>query len=487
MTRLSEGTRTTRQFLIHSGWIVVFLASATSSGQQQGSSASLRDQSASYYVWNGAASGGDGSEIHPFKSLSSVEAASGPGDVIYVSTTGTVDPLDGGIALKPGQKLIGLGPDGQPATARSSLARLTNSTDHLDGVIVTLSERNEVAGIQFADMRNHAILSSDSDLSGTHIHHNAFSGAVSSQEIIWSVRLMSESGVVSDVIVADNVFRDGDALGGIQVVHSGASSGKYLFERNEFSDLGGRAFHIWSQDTSRIDVAILDSVADNIGVGDRNSDSILPHLSGKSVQNVVVRNYRYKNTKQVGSRSNTGLEAFFMGAPFPGEESWCVGCTLTLKILDSVFENPITDGIQLTNFGSNTVFDVEIRNTKIIGANPQQAGGAISLIAQNAENSGSQTKLLMEDCDIIDSSRYGFVVTDQGDGYTSIVDLGGGALGSKGNNRFINSAVGEVQAINANPIAKHNWWGGKEARVDLQGDKSTIDFDQALTADPRSR
>jgi hypothetical protein len=438
----------------------------------------------SYYVRAGAAPEGDGSKDRPFASLQRAGAVSKDGDVIYLMASESADPLDGGIALKPRQRLIGLGPDGRTASVGSDMVRMTNSTQHLDGVIVRLSEGNEVAGIHFVDMQNHAILGTKTKLSGTHIHDNAFSGAAAGEEIIWSVRLESESGSVGDVRVTGSVFRDGDSLGGIQVVHRADSSGEYLFEGNRFFDLGGRAYHIWSLDTSRIRATILDSEADNIGVGDLNSDSILAHLCNSSKQHVVVRDFHYRNTKQVGNASNTGLEAFIMGAPFRGEESWCNGCELTLKIADSVFENPVTDGIQLVNFGSNSVLDFQIRNTKIIGAKPRQVGGGISLVPQNDKNTGSRTRLLVENTDVIDSAAYGFAVTDQSDGFTSIVDLGGGELGSAGHNRIINSSKGEVLVLNTKVVARHNWWGSRDPRVELQEDSSTVEWQPALTSDP---
>jgi hypothetical protein len=364
---------------------------------------------------------------------------------------------------------------------------MTNSTPHLGGVIVQLAERNEVAGIHFVDLQSHAILGSGSDYSGTRLHHNVFSGAASGRDILWSVLLRAESGAIRDVSITDSVFRDGDALGGIQVRHRAQSSGDYQLERNVFSDLGGRAYHLWSQGRSRIQARILDCSADNIGLGNRNSDSILPHLCGSSEQDVLVQNYHYKNTKQVGNRSNTGLEVFFVGAPRPQDDDWCVDAKLTLRILDSVFENAVTDAIQLTNFGTRSRLDIELRRCKILGAKPKQVGGAISLLAQNPANRGSRTRLLIENTDILDSTAYGLAISDRGEGYTSTVDLGGGALGSAGGNRILRSAAGEVQAIQANPVARHCWWGGDPPRTDLQGDTSTLEADPPLAQDPRSR
>src|SRR6202022_4031005 len=64
-----------------------------------------------WFVSATAPAGGDGSADHPFNSLAGVQAASGAGDIIVVVPSPvSVPPLDGGIALKPGQRLLGGGP-----------------------------------------------------------------------------------------------------------------------------------------------------------------------------------------------------------------------------------------------------------------------------------------------------------------------------------------------------------------------------------------
>ena len=433
------------------------------------------------YVQAGADDNGQGTASKPFASLADASAAA-DGDTIFVLASGSTTPLDGGIALAPGQKLIGLDSNGNSATDPADMPRLTNSTEHLDGTVVQLSEGNEVSGLHLVDLQSHGITSATGQHSGTRIHHLAFSGAAESEEIIFSIELLSASAV-TDVVISDSQFSDGEDLGGIHVLHTGDSTGDYRFERNRFSALGGRAYHVQTVDTARIDARILDSSADNIGRGERNSDSILPHLSNRSEQSIVVRNYRYKNSGQVGNQSNCGLEAFIMGPPFQDDSRFCTGCKLRLEITDSVFEQPVTDGIQLINFGSNTVLDVAIRNTRIVGANPQQVGGGLSLLAQNEQNSGSRTTLLVENSDITGSAAYGFAASDQGEGNTATIDLGGGELGSAGNNRITGSASGEIQLINSSATAKNNWWGGTAPRVDKQGSSDLV-AEPALAADP---
>jgi len=430
----------------------------------------------SLYVMAGAPDGGSGTETKPFNSLSAVEASSTAGDTIYLLRGREGALLDGGIALKPGQKLLGT----------TGKVRLTNTTSHLDGVCVELSDGNEVAGIHFENINNNAIHAIGVNLSGTIIRDILVKGCAKSEDVIYAIFLESKSGSTTLVDVSDCVIRDGDDMGGILIAHSGDSKGNYVFTRNHFSDLGGRAYMIWSRNTSQIVSRIEDSTADNIGIGDRNSDSILPRLWGQSEQMMSVRNYHYKNSKQVGNISNCGFEVFLMGEPFKNEDEWCDGCEMTLEITDSVFENTITDGIQLTNYGSNSTMDLAIRRTKVIGANPQQGGGAISLIAQNQHNSGGKTKLLVEDCDIVDSGKYGVAILDRSsETNTSIVDFGGGALGSKGNNRIVNSKEFEAVVVNGNPVAKNVWWGTTTPRIAVEGKRSSIQIHPFLKNDIR--
>ena len=70
----------------------------------------------------------------PFATLAAVEQAAGPGDTIVVLPARRHAPLDGGIALKPGQKLVGAGPavsaiGGNPAAPLLAKARARNSGD----------------------------------------------------------------------------------------------------------------------------------------------------------------------------------------------------------------------------------------------------------------------------------------------------------------------------------------------------------------------
>ncbi len=76
--------------------------------------------------------GGNGGLFRPYNSLAQVEAGSAAGDTIYVLPAQGV--LDGGVQLKDGQSLIGLGTQLAEIFPNFPHAQLTNSTGaHLGG------------------------------------------------------------------------------------------------------------------------------------------------------------------------------------------------------------------------------------------------------------------------------------------------------------------------------------------------------------------
>lgn len=116
-----------------------------------------------WYVSATAAAGGDGSATAPFSSLALVQQASGPGDTIIIEPSPvSVPPLDGGIVLKAGQRLIGGGPPvvkfgaplisgGPPVigpSSLSSLPRITNTTAAANsGDAVRLADDTDVENL----------------------------------------------------------------------------------------------------------------------------------------------------------------------------------------------------------------------------------------------------------------------------------------------------------------------------------------------------
>src|SRR3954447_10715055 len=102
--------------------------------------AAPRADAAVFHVRAAAPDGGTGSAAAPFGSLAEVEAASGPGDTIVVDPAGAA--LDGGIALKPGQRLAG-----GPASAGAAPVLTNTQASRLDGDAVRLADGVTVSGI----------------------------------------------------------------------------------------------------------------------------------------------------------------------------------------------------------------------------------------------------------------------------------------------------------------------------------------------------
>jgi len=462
---------------------------------------------ADFFVVAGAAATGDGTVARPFSALAQAETASAAGDRIYVSAKSAWDILAGPIRLKPNQKLIGLSPIGQAPRYEAEKPHLTstvvdeaiydspynNGSYRPTTAIVMLARGVEVSGIHFVDMKGPALLAGDVDISGTRIHGNTFSGVMPKpRSLIYSI-VLGGTVNVSDVRVTDNSFRDGVTLGGITVQQKGASVAEYFFQRNDFRDLGGRGYFIHSEGTSRVTTTILDSEANNLGVqpdsnvpGAGNTDSIIPYLTGQSQQRMLVKNFHYKNDKQVGGISNTGLEVFIYGGRAEADRAnWCVGCRADVDIQDSVFEHTVTDGIQLANAGDSTIVNLVIRRTKIIDASPRQTGGAISMSAQREGTTGGKLTLLVEDCEIIGSKAFAFANTNGTSEAVAVIDWGGGALGSKGHNIIVGNVQGGFKLQGEKVTARNNWWGGAAPAVTLNGAGGAADMSSPLPAPPK--
>ncbi len=126
-----------------------------------------------FYVSAQAPSGGDGSRASPFNTLAALQQASAPGDTLVVLPSPlAVAPLDGGIALQPGQKLLG---EQVPAGSTPEAARITNSSGTLNaGDAVDLAPDAEVAGLVIVNTYRSGIYGMNTP--GVNIHDNDVSG-----------------------------------------------------------------------------------------------------------------------------------------------------------------------------------------------------------------------------------------------------------------------------------------------------------------------
>ncbi|MEU0540784.1 hypothetical protein ABZ319_13025 [Nocardia sp. NPDC005978] len=131
-------------------------------GAHAAASVRAEPDSTTWYVSAAAPIGGDGTRDAPFGSLAAVETASRAGDTIMVRAVAPdIAPLDGGIALKPGQRLRGEGPAVIGAPAGTALPRITNTTAANDGDAVRLAERTEVGNLVIAGAQRGGVYGHD--------------------------------------------------------------------------------------------------------------------------------------------------------------------------------------------------------------------------------------------------------------------------------------------------------------------------------------
>ncbi|WP_067714682.1 hypothetical protein [Nocardia yamanashiensis] len=151
--------------------LVLFACAASPAGL-----ATAEPDSATWYVSAAAPAGGTGSAESPFDSLARAESASRDGDaIVVVPVAADVPALDGGITLKPRQKLVGDGPAVVGAAGNAALPRIANSTGARDGDAVRLAPGAEVRNLVISGARRGGIYGSDAanvviagnDVSGT--------------------------------------------------------------------------------------------------------------------------------------------------------------------------------------------------------------------------------------------------------------------------------------------------------------------------------
>ncbi len=136
-------------------WSAALLAAAACTAGP----AVAQSDSATWYVDAAAAPGGDGTAGAPFATLAQVQAAARDGDTIMVVPAAAA--LDGGITLKPGQRLIGDGPAVLGAPGGAALARITNTTGAQNGDAIVLAPGSEVRNVAVTGARRGGIYGRD--------------------------------------------------------------------------------------------------------------------------------------------------------------------------------------------------------------------------------------------------------------------------------------------------------------------------------------
>jgi hypothetical protein len=491
--------------------VLVALGLACAAGSSEAAS--------TWYVKGDAAAGGDGSRNRPFATLEQVETASQPGDTIRVLPS--MRPLDGGIQLKENQRLIGLG-DPVTKTTASSVARptITNtSSARHDGDAIRLATNTLVQNIHIDGASRSGIWPEGFVIYQSQGNHfggitllacgpGASSYCASHAP---AVRPATDTG---QTVIANNVIRDSNLEGIMVLTDTGVTAG-YTITDTVVKDLSqnlprpeslkpqvgivrSRAFTLIALNGSQVTLTMDRFHAENVAPpGNYAADGYVFLTGGNApVVNAKVSRLTMLNPKMTGEVNNgdsieiqhrgtsngvLNIEMSRLDLRDPASANIKVleaanpsNGTYNLSISDSVFTNTnpagTLDGQIRLSGASNGLkaFTLAVRNTRFSGL-----GGAIGILNTN---NVERLTVLVENSSLSNLTQSAgaspiaaVTMTHPADKTlgTAIVDLGGGSLGSRGRNRFVNNAGLDVSISNANtatsPIkvdASGNFWGG---------------------------
>jgi hypothetical protein len=388
-----------------------------------------------WYVSATASPGGDGSIHSPFNSLAAVEQASSPGDTIVIEPSPlNVPPLDGGIALKAGQRLVGEGPpvvqlgkpllQGGPPLATSTelpvqprIANTSAATNNGDAV--ELADRTDVENIVIAaayrggiygkDVVDVAVRGNDVgnfDTSGTvgfrvqPFYLNSYTPLLARWVSAgigagWAAILIDTASVKTNIVIDGNYVHDGVCGDGIDLRSMGTGDATAQVNRNFVTSLtqcsGTGVSTIEGIGTQVTGTGVLHATVDqnteaNTGSPRANMDSLFvnPAESGTLIETISHNLY----TSGIGGASTNGMEYIISnGRPYS-----------QLTISDSQFYNNPGDMLELFNrgeLGSTGILILDhvlVDGTTISGGLPAYAtppGGVNGVpLASTGDNTG---------------------------------------------------------------------------------------------------
>lgn len=165
-------------------------------------------------------------------------------------------------------------------------------------------------------------------------------------------------------------------------------------------------------------------------------------------------------------------------------------------IANTFTNNTITgngdDGVYVENYFITVGLNSGINNSSIsdaftgntISGNSNDGLHLYSEIFDSAGTYGMDTTLFMQGNTVTNNGNYGVYLDYDIDG-TFAGDLGGGLLGSAGNNSFYGNAVFDIYNNAVNGLkAENNWWGDTDPSDQIDGGGLSVDYDPWLTSAP---
>ncbi len=510
-----------------------------------------------WYVGADAALGGDGTPARPFRTLAAVEIVSGAGDVIRVLPAHRA--LDGGIQLKPGQRIAGSGPAVTTLGETSPAPTITNTTAaRLAGDAIRLADGATVQNLRLRSSYRGAVYGkevtgvvvADNDIAGqntscskgflipgfnapTNVPGVGIPLVMGLQNGWAAVMVDAERRTGGTVSVSGNRVHDATCGDGIDVRVWGSASYTASILDNQIMRLEQGphflsllAIGLQSRDQARLSATVSRNSQADLGNADdpnlvagADSEGVFVNASGPAFIEVGVDHNTYTNERGLGGFSANGLEMVTMGSgsrarvvvrdsTFSGspgdvieegalgtdallemelyrvraERSTGVGNTLLvpfnngdcllagslgarndvrLAVRDSVIADCSNNGLSV---GSNVVnghgatanIEVDVARTTITG----NRGGNVGIRNFTALD---RLRIKVEDSDLAGSDSLGSAIADVSAETlapvgSSVIDLGGGALGSAGGN-CVRGGLFAVDVVGFDVAMQRAWWG----------------------------
>ena len=431
-----------------------------------------------WYVKAGAPPGGNGSMRHPFSTLLQVEEASSQSDTIIVEPSPvSVAPLNGGIALKAGQRLIGGGPPvvragqhlvpGSPPvvgpTHLSSLPRIentSNATNNGDAVelapnavvrnmVITGAYRGDIYGRNVPGVRVQGNDLSGGNTSGTAGFivlpfkietYTPFlaigNNAILSLKTGWAEVLIDATSVRGRVVVANNYVHDSVCANGIDVRTMGtanltsAEDDNFVTRLKQCSSINAvQGMSTQASGSSTLHAQLIGNTeADNGNTG-ANADSLFANPAGSGTLIETIDHNTFVHG--IGGASTNGLE--FITSLGQSPVGW-------VKVTNSTFHNDPGDMLEEFNRGvddrATLILDrVLVEDTTISGGIPTYAipSGSAAVPDNTGEclgigsvGAGDNTVFQMIDSRFVGCDNNGIEVTNNhvpGEGAGSIQSI----------------------------------------------------------------
>ncbi len=374
-------------------WILplVLLAGCGAGGGADGSMPVTEGRT--LYVSAEAAEGGDGSRQRPFNSLADLEESSAPGDTLMVLPAPLdVTPLEGGIALQEGQRLIGVGPDVvrrksdaavEGSSGLAALPRIANSNPlRQGGDAVRLAPGSEVRNLVIASASRGGIYGLN--VPGAIIRGNDVSGYNTRCAIGFTVERFTAptrlpyfgvplilpagwAGIMIDadesageVRILDNHVHHAACGNGIDLRIKGAAdyraeiSGNFVNALERGPLWQTRELHlvhaITTQitDDARLEARSVNNTQTFIGGPGADCEGLFMNLADNAYARWAIDRNRFEHG--IGGFSCNGMEAVISHGPAHGE----------MSISNSTFVDNPGDMLQQDNLGSGSTLILEL-------------------------------------------------------------------------------------------------------------------------------